>query len=162
MWIDELMNAPRIGLGYDCHRLEVGGDCYIGGVLFDSELAPVGHSDADVLLHAVCDAILGAAGLEDLGTTFSDNDERWRDCNSSVFVEHCMAKISKKCLDLVSLDCVLICDNPIISPQRAAIRQRLSELTQLEIDRINVKGKTTENGDAMRITAQVVALLIES
>ncbi|MCX8266616.1 MAG: 2-C-methyl-D-erythritol 2,4-cyclodiphosphate synthase [Planctomycetota bacterium] len=156
------MKAPRIGLGYDCHRLEVGGDCYIGGVLFDSELAPVGHSDADVLLHAICDAILGAAGLDDLGTVFKDNDEQWRDCSSSVFVEYCMKQITEKHLDLASLDCVVICDNPKISPMRSAIRQRLSELTGLQMDRINVKGKTTEGGDAMVITAQAVTLLVES
>ena len=156
------MEAPRIGLGYDCHRLEVGGDCYIGGVLFDSELAPVGHSDADVLLHAICDAILGAAGLDDLGTVFKDNDEQWRDCSSSVFVEYCMKQITEKHLDLASLDCVVICDNPKISPMRSAIRQRLSELTGLQMDRINVKGKTTEGGDAMVITAQAVTLLVES
>ena len=156
------MKAPRIGLGYDCHRLEVGGDCYIGGVLFDSELAPVGHSDADVLLHAICDAILGAAGLDDLGTVFKDNDEQWRNCSSSVFVEYCMKQITEKRLDLASLDCVVICDNPKISPMRGAIRQRLSELTGLQMDRINVKGKTTEGGDAMVITAQAVTLLVES
>ena len=156
------MKAPRIGLGYDCHRLEVGGDCYIGGVLFDSELAPVGHSDADVLLHAICDAILGAAGLDDLGTVFKDNDEQWRDCSSSMFIEYCMKQITEKHLDLASLDCVVICDNPKISPMRSAIRQRLSELTGLQMDRINVKGKTTEGGDAMVITAQAVTLLVES
>jgi 2-C-methyl-D-erythritol 2,4-cyclodiphosphate synthase len=156
------MKAPRIGLGYDCHRLEVGGDCYIGGVLFDSELAPVGHSDADVLLHAICDAILGAAGLDDLGTVFKDNDEQWRDCSSSVFVEYCMKQITEKNLCLASLDCVVICDNPKISPMRGAIRQRLCELTGLQIDRINVKGKTTEGGDTMLITAQAVTLLVDS
>lgn len=156
------MEAPRIGLGYDCHRLEVGGDCYIGGVLFDSELAPVGHSDADVLLHAICDAILGAAGLDDLGTVFKDNDEQWSDCSSAVFVEYCMKQITEKQLDLASLDCVVICDNPKISPMRGAIRQRLSELTGLQMDRINVKGKTTEGGDAMVITAQAVTLLVQS
>jgi len=156
------MEAPRIGLGYDCHRLEVGGDCSIGGVLFDSELAPVGHSDADVLLHAICDAILGAAGLDDLGTVFKDDDKQWSDCSSSVFVEYCIKQITEKQLELASLDCVVICDNPKISPMRSAIRQRLSELTGLQVDRINVKGKTTEGGDAMLITAQAVTLLVES
>ena len=156
------MKAPRIGLGYDCHRLEIGGDCYIGGVLFNSELTPVGHSDADVLLHAICDAILGAAGLDDLGTVFNDNDEQWRDCSSSVFLEYCMKQITEKNLYLASLDCVVICDNPKISPMRTSIRQRLCELTGLQIDRINIKGKTTEGGDAMVITAQAVALLVES
>ena len=156
------MKYPRIGLGYDCHRLEIGGDCYIGGVLFDSELAPAGHSDADVLLHAICDAILGAAGLDDLGTVFNDNDEQWRDCSSSMFLEYCMKQITEKHLYLASLDCVVICDNPKISPMRTSIRQRLCELTGLQIDRINIKGKTTEGGDAMVITAQTVALLVES
>ncbi|MBC8369600.1 MAG: 2-C-methyl-D-erythritol 2,4-cyclodiphosphate synthase [Planctomycetes bacterium] len=156
------MNAPRIGIGYDCHRLESGGDCYLGGVLFDSELSPIGHSDADVLLHAVCDAILGAAGLDDLGTTFSDQDERWRDCRSTAFVEHCINEIGKINLKVVSLDCVIVCDAPKISPMRGVIRQSLSDLLQLDISRVNVKGKTTEGGDAQRITAQAIALLIEA
>lgn len=156
------MNAPRIGIGYDCHQLAAGGDCYLGGVLFDSELAPVGHSDADVLLHAVCDALLGAAGLDDLGTTFSDQDQQWRECRSNVFVEHCLKELAQLKLRVASIDCVLICDQPKIAPRRQDIREQLSAMLQLEISRVNVKGKTTEGGDALRVTAQVVALLVEA
>jgi 2-C-methyl-D-erythritol 2,4-cyclodiphosphate synthase len=156
------MSAPRIGLGYDCHRLQDGGECYLGSVLIESKVSPVGHSDADVLLHAICDAILGAAGLDDLGTQFSDKDSRWQNCRSTVFIEHSLAQIEAKQLRLVSLDCVLICDDPKISPHRNEIRSALSELLGLDLDRINLKGKTTEGGDASLITAQAVALLLDA
>jgi 2-C-methyl-D-erythritol 2,4-cyclodiphosphate synthase len=156
------MKAPRVGLGYDCHRLQNGGDCYLGGVLIDSPVSPIGHSDADVLLHAVCDAILGAAGLDDLGTQFSDKDEQWRDCRSTDFIKHCMQQLDEKIMSVASIDCVIICDEPKISPHRQKIREKLSSLLNLGIDRVNVKGKTTEGGDSERITVHAVALLVEA
>ena len=154
--------SVRIGQGIDAHQLVTDRRLVLGGIEVEFDRGLEGHSDGDVLLHAICDAILGAAGLDDLGTVFKDNDEQWSDCSSSVFVEYCMKQITEKQLDLASLDCVVICDNPKISPMRGAIRQRLSELTGLQMDRINVKGKTTEGGDAMVITAQAVTLLVES
>ena len=153
------MNNLRIGLGYDCHLLKKEGPCVIGGVKINSELAPQGYSDGDVLLHAICDALLGAGGLDDLGTQFKDSDARWKNKNSSFFLEESLKQLSDLNLTCISIDCVVICDQPKISPYRTLIREYLSKTLNLDISRINLKGKTTEIEDKTKIEAHVVALI---
>ena len=153
------MNNLRIGLGYDCHLLKNEGSCIIGGLKINSELAPQGHSDGDVLLHAICDALLGAAGLDDLGTQFKDSEPKWKNKNSTFFLEETIKQLNNLNLKCIYIDCVLICDEPKISPYRESIRQNLSQSLKLDISRINLKGKTTEVGDKTKIEAHVVALI---
>lgn len=157
-------DLPRIGLGIDVHRLSPTRPCVIGGVSFPEAVAgPVGHSDGDALLHAACDAVLGAAGLDDLGTLFSDRDPRHAGRSSSEFCAEVLALVRAKGLAVVSLDAVLETETPKLKPRRAEVRARLAELFALPLDRVNLKGKTGEGvdaigrGEAMRAT--VVALL---
>ena len=156
-------DLPRIGIGIDVHRLAPGRACMVAGVRFDTDTGPVGHSDGDAVLHAACDAVLGAAGLDDLGTLFSDRDPTNKDRPSSDFCRATMAKVHERRLRVLSLDCVLETEVPKLKPQRPAMRQRLAELFEVPVDRVNIKGKTGEKvdaigrGEAMRAT--VVALL---
>jgi 2-C-methyl-D-erythritol 2,4-cyclodiphosphate synthase len=156
-------DLPRIGLGIDVHRLEPGRPCMLGGVHFDSAVGPVGHSDGDALLHAACDAVLGAAGLDDLGSLFSDRDPANRGRASTEFCVATMARVRAKSLRVLSLDAVVETEAPKLVPHRQAIREKLAHLFEVPADRVNVKGKTGEKvdaigrGEAMRAT--VVALL---
>lgn len=158
-------DLPRIGLGIDVHRLEPGRRCVLGGVGFpDATAGPVGHSDGDALLHAACDAVLGAAGLDDLGTLFSDRDPAHHGRDSAEFCAEVMARIRAAGLRVVSLDAVVETERPKLAPARAALRARLAELFALPVERVNVKGKTGEKVDAIgrgeALRATVVALLL--
>ncbi len=157
------MDAPRIGVGIDLHRLEPGRPCRIGGIDMDSPVGPVGHSDGDVVLHAVCDAVLGAAGLDDLGTLFSDKDPANAARDSSEFCVEVMRQLREAKLRVLSLDCVIETEKPKIAPHRAAMRARVAELFDVPVDRVNVRGKTGEGVDAVgesrAIRATAVALL---
>lgn len=159
-----LDDAPRIGLGIDVHRLERGRRCVLGGLELPGELGPSGHSDGDAILHAVCDACLGAAGLDDLGTLFSDKDPRNLGRDSREFCVETMRRLGDAKLRVISLDVVVECERPKIAPHRAALRASLAELFAIDSSRVNVKGKTAEGldaigrGEALRVTA--VALLL--
>lgn len=153
----------RIGIGIDLHRLAPGRRCVLAGVTFDSPIGPVGHSDGDAVLHAACDAVLGAAGLDDLGTLFSDRDPRHADRDSAEFCREVMRRVRGIGLAVWSLDTVVETEAPKLKPMRAAMRARLAELFEVPADRVNVKGKTGEQLDAIgrgeAIRATVVALL---
>ena len=155
---------PRIGVGIDLHRLEPGRPCVVGGVAIDSPVGPVGHSDGDVVLHAACDAVLGAAGLDDLGTLFSDRDPANAGRASSEFCTEVVRRLAGLGLRVVSLDVVIETERPKIAPHRASIRSRVAELFDLPTDRVNVRGKTGEGVDAVgeerAIRATAVALLV--
>ena len=156
-------DAPRIGLGIDVHRLEPGRACMLAGVAIPSPVGPIGHSDGDAVLHAACDAVLGAAGLDDLGTLFSDKDPANRGRASAEFCTAVMRLVRERRLYVMSMDVVVETEAPKLMPHRAAMRARLAELFGIDADRVNVKGKTGEKvdaigrGEAMRAT--VVALL---
>jgi len=149
----------RIGLGIDTHRLAAGQPCRLGGILIPSEVGPTGHSDGDAILHAACDACLGAAGLDDLGSLFPDNDDANRDRDSREFCHETLALLQKRGSRVLSLDIVVEAEQPKLAPHRAAIRASVAALFEVTEDRVNVKGKTAESlgeigrGEALRVTA---------
>ncbi len=140
----EIEAAPRIGLGTDRHRMVVGRPCLLGGVSIDCQVGPFGHSDADAILHALIDALLGAAGLDDIGTLFPDTDPQWKGANSADLLAEALQLLSAQSLHPVSADITAHCDRPKIGPHRAQIRANLANWLGLPLDRVNVKGKTLE------------------
>jgi len=134
----------RTGIGYDCHRLAEGRRLVIGGVEIPHARGLDGHSDSDVLSHAVIDALLGAAGLGDIGEHFPDTDERWRDADSIVLLEAVVAMIREAGMVLVNVDTTLLMETPKLAPYRAAVRERLALALGLEVGRVNVKATTGE------------------
>lgn len=157
------MNDLRIGLGIDVHRLAPGRPCILAGVRIDSDLGPDAVSDGDVLLHAVVDAVLSAAGLDDLGTLFPETDPGNRGRDSAEFCGRAMELVRAQNLRVVSLDCVVETETPRLRPHRPAMRERLAQLFDLPVDRVGLKGKTAEGLDAigqrLAIRATAVALL---
>jgi 2-C-methyl-D-erythritol 2,4-cyclodiphosphate synthase len=139
----------RVGLGYDVHRLEPGRRCVLGGVELDHPSGPAGHSDGDAVLHALIDALTGAAGLDDVGTLFPDDDARYRDCDSAVLLRAVMERVHAAGFLVVNVDAVLIGDEPKLRPHRPAMRARIAELLGIDASRVNVKGKTTERLGAL-------------
>jgi len=152
----------RIGLGIDMHRLEPGKICILGGVEIPAECGPAGHSDADVVLHAICDACLGAAGMDDLGSLFPDDADENRARSSSEFCLLVRARLQAAELRVRSLDITVEAEQPKLKPHRSAMRRRIAELFDLDVDRVNFKGKTGEGlgeigrGEAIRATAVVL------
>ena len=157
------MNELRVGLGFDVHRLVPGRPCWLGGVLFDHPTGPAGHSDGDAVLHAVCDALLGAAGLDDLGTLFPDTDPKWKGANSAALLQEVRVRLDAAGWRPHNADIVIATEGPRIAPRRGDMRQRLAELLGLDADAINVKGKTLEGLGALAggagVAVQVVCLI---
>ncbi len=157
------MENIRIGLGLDTHRLQEGRECLLGGVPIPSPVGPVGHSDGDAILHAACDAVLGAAGLDDLGSLFSDQAAENKDRNSEEFCVIAMQRIQEKGFRVLSMDIVLEAERPKLAPHRKAIRTNLARIFQLPTDAVNVRGKTAEKldsiGQGLALKATAVVLL---
>lgn len=155
--------SPRIGIGFDVHRLVEGRPCVLGGIVFEHGRGPLGHSDGDALLHAVADALLGAAGLDDLGTLFSDRDPRWKDADSQVLLAEVVRRVQAAGWHAVNIDVVVATEGPRIAPRRAELRASLARLVGLAPDAVNVKGKTLEGLGALAgglgIAVQAVCLL---
>lgn len=153
----------RIGLGHDTHRLEPGDGLWLGGIKLPHDKAAVGHSDADVLLHAVTDALLGAVGLGDIGELFPDTDPANRGRESADMLAVAWEKVRKAGWQLVNLDCVIFAQRPKILPHREAMRQRLAGLLGCGSDRVWLKAKTGEAvgpiGHEQAIAAECVVLL---
>ncbi|MCB2066873.1 MAG: bifunctional 2-C-methyl-D-erythritol 4-phosphate cytidylyltransferase/2-C-methyl-D-erythritol 2,4-cyclodiphosphate synthase [Erythrobacter sp.] len=155
---------PRIGSGYDVHRLASGEELWLCGVKIDHDKGLAGHSDADVALHAVVDAILGAIGNGDIGQHFPPSDPQWRGAPSSRFIEHAVTLAAEAGYAVGNIDLTLICEAPRIGPHREAMRARLAELLRVDIGQVSVKATTTEKlgftGRGEGIAAQAVALLV--
>lgn len=134
----------RIGSGYDVHRIEPGNEITLGGVTFESDVSLMGHSDADVALHAITDAILGALGNGDIGSHFPPSDERWRGAPSDQFLAHACSLMAEAGYELGNIDLTIICERPQIGPHRDAIRARIAEIVAVDVDRVSVKATTTE------------------
>lgn len=138
------MTDFRVGFGYDSHRFVPGRQLVVGGVVVPYHLGLKAHSDGDVLLHAVCDSLLGAAGLKDIGTRFPDTDERWKDADSAALLADIVSDVEKEGWKVNNLDCTLVLEEPKIKPYVDPIAGRLSELLNIGRERISVKAKTNE------------------
>jgi 2-C-methyl-D-erythritol 2,4-cyclodiphosphate synthase len=153
----------RVGIGHDTHRLAEGRPLILGGVRIDHPRGLAGHSDADVVLHALTDALLGAAGLGDIGDAFPDTDPAYRDADSAVFVRDSLARLNLAGWRPVNVDVIIFAQEPKLGPLKAQIRRRLAELLALDAAAVNVKAKTGEGvgaiGRAEAISCQVVVLI---
>ncbi|MDR3138833.1 MAG: 2-C-methyl-D-erythritol 2,4-cyclodiphosphate synthase [Treponema sp.] len=134
----------RTGLGRDIHRLAAGRAFLLGGVAIPAEKGELGHSDGDVLAHAVTDALLGAAALGDIGELFPPQDAAWKDADSLVLLKIAYEKVKKAGWRLVNLDCVVNCEKPRILPYREAVRSSLAQVLEISREAVFVKGKTNE------------------
>ena len=153
----------RAGIGFDTHRLEAGRRLILGGVeIEESEVGLAGHSDADVLTHAVIDALLGAAGMGDIGQHFPDTDERWRDASSLDLLRAVVAQLGDAGYRPANIDATLACEQPKLSPFRDQMRTRLAEAAGLEPDAVNVKFTTGERMGFVGRSEGIAALAIAS
>jgi 2-C-methyl-D-erythritol 2,4-cyclodiphosphate synthase len=153
----------RVGIGHDTHRLAEGRPLWLGGVRVEHPRGLVGHSDADVVLHAVTDALLGAAGLGDIGDAYPDTDPAYRDCDSRVFVRETLARLNQRGWRLVNVDVIVFAQEPKLGPVKADIRRSLAGLLGLDAEAVNVKAKTGEKvghiGRAEAIGCQAIVLI---
>ncbi|MEW6072210.1 MAG: 2-C-methyl-D-erythritol 2,4-cyclodiphosphate synthase [Planctomycetota bacterium] len=154
----------KIGLGFDLHRLVPGRPCVLGGIELPHPAGPVGHSDGDAALHAVIDALLGAAGLDDIGVLFSDTDPRWRGVASGELCRLAVAKVRAAGWEVGNVDVVIATEGPRIAPYRARMRSSIAASLGVGPDRVNVRGKSLEGLGALAggagVAAQAVCLLV--
>ncbi len=150
------------GIGYDCHRFATGRRLVLGGVVIPHERGLEGHSDADVLIHAVIDALLGAAGLGDIGEHFPDTDERYRDADSIELLETVLRTVVAAGFEVENVDCTVLMEAPKLGPHRQAIRERLALALNLPITRVNVKATTGEGMGFVGRGEGVAALAVTS
>ena len=155
--------SARVGLGFDSHALVEGRPCILGGVRIPHASGPSGHSDGDAVLHAIADALLGAAGLDDLGTLFPDSDPTWEGADSAELLKTVIEKVGAAGFRVVNVDVVIAADSPRIAPHRAAMRARIAELCGIDASSVNVKGKTLAGlaaaGRGSSVAAQALCLL---
>jgi len=153
----------RVGIGFDYHRLEAGRKLILGGVEIPFSKGLAGHSDSDVLTHAVCDALLGAAGLGDLGQHFPDTDPQWKDARSLDLLARVVKLMGEKGFKVAQVDSVVIAEEPKLAPHFAKMRETLAHALGVEPAQVNVKAKTTEGLEAIgrgeAMAAHAVALL---
>jgi len=156
----------RIGSGFDVHAFGAGDFIMLGGVRVAHTRGVVAHSDGDVVLHALCDALLGAAGLGDIGQHFKDTDPQWRGADSRRFVAAVLAQLRERGLEVANADLTILAQSPKVAPHREAIRKAVAELLGIGSERVNIKATTTEGlgflGRAEGIAAQAVVLLAAS
>jgi 2-C-methyl-D-erythritol 2,4-cyclodiphosphate synthase len=155
--------STRCGIGYDLHRLEHGRKLIVGGLEVPFDKGPAGHSDGDVLAHAMCDALFGAAGLGDIGTHFPDSDPQWKGANSLIFLEYAGKLLDEKHFAIEHVDAVVILEKPKLGPHFPAMREIIAIALQVAPEKIHLKAKTNEGVDAIgrgeAIAAWVVATL---
>lgn len=153
----------RIGQGFDVHRLVQGRELWLGGVLVPAELGALGHSDADVLLHAICDALLGAAGLGDIGKHFPDTDARWKGADSKVLLKQVTQLLHDAGWRVGNVDSTLVLEKPKIAPHIAAMRAAIAPLLGVAEDAVSIKATTNEKlgyvGRQEGVCAYAVALI---
>ncbi len=153
----------RVGMGYDVHQLVAGRDLWMGGIKIEHELGLLGHSDADVLLHAVCDAILGAANMRDIGYHFPDTAEETDGMDSKIILKKTIELIATKGYRLVNIDATICAERPKMNPHIPAMQQCMAEVIGTDVDNISIKATTTEKlgftGRQEGISAYAVALI---
>lgn len=161
------MNAQhRIGIGNDIHRLVEGRKLILGGVEIPFDKGLLGHSDGDSLSHAITDALLGAAGLGDIGTHFSDKDPRWAGADSMVFLRHVCELLAERRYRIANVDATILAERPKMMPHIPAMKAKLAEVMAIDPSQLNIKAKTNEGLDAVgrseAIAAQAVALILKT
>jgi 2-C-methyl-D-erythritol 2,4-cyclodiphosphate synthase len=153
----------RVGIGHDTHRLAEGRPLLLGGVRVEHPRGLVGHSDADVVLHALTDALLGAAGLGDIGDAYPDTDPQWKNADSRLFLRETLGRLNRAGWRVVNVDVIIFAQEPKLGPVKATIRGNLADLLGLPLDAVNVKAKTGERvghiGRAEAMSCQAIALL---
>ena len=156
----------RVGMGFDVHQLEAGRDFWLGGIKLPAEKGAVGHSDADVLIHAICDALLGAANLRDIGFHFSNSDNRWKGKDSKYFLAEVTKMIHDKGWQIENVDCTLCLEKPKINPHIPEMKKVLASLMNISEDDISIKATTNETlgyvGRQEGVNAYAVALIKKS
>ena len=153
----------RVGLGYDLHRLVEGRKLFLGGVEFDFSKGEDGHSDGDVLLHAVTDALLGASGLGDIGSYFPPEDEKWKDADSKLLLQKVWNDVRNEGWKIVNIDCVIKLEKPKFLPKRQEVINSIAQILEIETSNVFVKAKTGEKlppiGTSQAVEAEAVCLL---
>jgi 2-C-methyl-D-erythritol 2,4-cyclodiphosphate synthase len=153
----------RIGSGHDTHRLGEGYPLILGGVRLEHDRGLIGHSDADVVLHSITDALLGALGLGDIGDLFPDTDPKWKGANSGIFLEAASERMLERNYSIMNLDVTIFAQEPKLGPVKQQIRENVARLLGLTIDRVNIKAKTGEKvghiGRAEAIGCHAIILL---
>ncbi len=157
------MSELRTGIGWDVHRLAAGRPLVLGGVRVESEMGLDGHSDADVLAHAVTDALLGAAALGDIGMHFPDTDARWKGADSMMLLRQALVMVRARGFAVCNVDCTVILERPKLKDYRDAIREKLAATLAISVDQVSVKFKTAEKmgpvGEGRSAEAQAVATI---
>lgn len=155
----------RTGIGYDIHRLVQGRKLIIGGVEIPYEKGLLGHSDADVLVHAVIDALFGAAALGDIGAHFPDTDERYKDANSMMLLQEACTELAEHGYEIVNIDSNIIIQSPKMAPYINQMRENIAKALKTDIDNVSVKAKTNEKldsqGNGESVSAQAVCLIVK-
>ncbi|MCK8827990.1 2-C-methyl-D-erythritol 2,4-cyclodiphosphate synthase [Natroniella acetigena] len=155
----------RVGLGYDVHRLAKGEDLVLGGVRIEHSVGLVGHSDADVLLHAIKDALLGAIGAGDIGSHFPDDDPQYRGISSLVLLEQVMNSVLEAGYEVNNLDTIIIAQQPKLAPYISQMQNKIAQSIQVEVGQVNLKATTTEKlgfiGQGEGIAAQAIVSIKE-
>jgi len=160
------MSAVRIGHGFDVHAFGVGDHLMLGGVRVDFDRGVLAHSDGDVALHALCDAMLGAAALGDIGRHFPPSDPRWKDVDSRVFLRHCNQLLRERGWRVGNADITVVCERPKVGPHADAMRALVAADLGIDIDAVSVKATTTEGlgctGRGEGVAAHAVCLIVRA
>ena len=160
------MTNIRIGQGYDVHAFGQGDHVVLGGVRIAHERGVVAHSDGDVVIHALCDALLGALALGDIGVHFPPSDDRWKDADSRQFLRHCRALLAERGWVVGNADVTVVCERPKVAPHAAAMRANLAADLGVDVDAVSVKATTSEKlgftGRGEGLAAMAVALLVRA
>ena len=155
----------RVGLGFDVHPLETGKDMWLGGLKIPSEKGAVGHSDADVLIHAICDALLGAANLRDIGFHFSNKDPKWKNADSKIFLREVTRMLTEKGWRIENVDCTVILEEPQLNPHVENMKKILAPLMNISTEDISIKATTSEKigyvGRSEGVNAMAVSLIVK-
>ena len=153
----------RVGLGFDVHPLAEGRDFWLGGIKLKHDKGAVGHSDADVLIHAICDALLGAANLRDIGFHYSNKDPRWKGKDSKFFLQDVTRLLNEKGWEIENVDCTLVLENPKVNPHIPEMKKVLAPLMNISEDAVSIKATTNERlgyvGREEGVNAYAVALI---
>jgi len=156
----------RIGFGVDVHQLVDSRELFVGGKKIESDLGALGHSDADVLLHAICDAMLGALNLRDIGFHFSDTDPQYKGIDSKILLRNVYSLIQERGYSIVNMDCTVILEKPKLNPHIPEMQQMIASIVACDIDRVSIKATTHEKvdsfGERRAIKAYAVCLLTKA